>query len=100
MTRSPDHSGGQRGYVHRVPSPRLWDARLHAFIGRLPTTPADRWLRRLSTFANHGKLWLLIGGLLSLRKGHPRRGAIRGLGSLAFSSLVVNTVLKRIFGRV
>jgi diacylglycerol kinase family enzyme/membrane-associated phospholipid phosphatase len=83
-----------------VPSPRLWDARLHAFIGRLPTTPADRWLRRLSTFANHGRLWLVIGTVLGLRKGPLRRGAIRGLGSLLFSSAVVNVVLKRIFGRV
>jgi undecaprenyl-diphosphatase len=83
-----------------VPSLRLWDARLHAFIGRLPTTPADRWLRRLSTYANHGRLWLVLGALLSLRKGPLRRGAIRGIGSLAVSSALVNVVLKRIFGRV
>ena len=81
-------------------SPRVWDARLHAFIGRLPTTPADRWLRRLSTFANHGRLWLVIGVLLGVRKGPLRRGAIRGLGSMAVSSALVNVVLKRIFGRV
>ena len=81
-------------------SPRLWDARLHAFIGRLPTTPADRWLRRLSTFANHGRLWLVLGVLLGLRKGPLRRGAIRGLGSMTVSSALVNVVLKRIFGRV
>jgi undecaprenyl-diphosphatase len=83
-----------------VSSPRLWDARLHAFIGRLPTTPADRWLRRLSTFANRGRLWVVLGVLLAIRKGPTRRGAIRGLGSLAFSSALVNVVLKRIFGRV
>jgi diacylglycerol kinase family enzyme/membrane-associated phospholipid phosphatase len=63
-------------------------------------TPADRWLRRLSTFANHGRLWIAIGTVLAARKGPLRRGAIRGLGSLAFSSLVVNAVLKRYFGRV
>ena len=33
-------------------------------------------------------------------RGPLRRGAIRGLGSLAFSSGLVNVVLKRIFGRV
>jgi diacylglycerol kinase family enzyme/membrane-associated phospholipid phosphatase len=83
-----------------VPSPRLWDARLHAFVGNLPTTPADRGLRRLSIFANHGRLWLVIGALLGLKKGPLRRGAIRGIGSMLFSSAVVNVVLKRIFGRV
>ena len=83
-----------------MPSPRLWDARLHAFIGGLPMTPADRWLRRLSTFANHGRLWLAIAALLSTKKGPLRRGAIRGVGSLAVSSGVVNVILKQIFGRV
>jgi diacylglycerol kinase family enzyme len=83
-----------------MPSPRLWDARLHAFIGRLPTTPADRWLRRLSTFADHGRLWLVLGVLLGSRKGPLRRGAIRGVGSTAVSSALVNVVLKRIFGRI
>jgi diacylglycerol kinase family enzyme/membrane-associated phospholipid phosphatase len=81
-------------------SPRLWDARLHRAIGSLPTTPADRWLRRLSTGANHGTLWLVLAALLGVRKGHPRRGALRGIGSMAVSSLLVNVVLKRLFGRV
>ncbi|UOY00182.1 phosphatase PAP2 family protein [Blastococcus sp. PRF04-17] len=76
------------------------DRRLHAFIGRLPMTPADRFLRRLSTSADHGKLWIVIGALLATRKGHLRRGAVRGLGSMAVSSAVVNAVLKRLFGRV
>jgi diacylglycerol kinase family enzyme/membrane-associated phospholipid phosphatase len=83
-----------------VPSPRLWDARLHAFIGRLPMTPADRWLRRLSTFANHGRLWLVLAAVLAARKGPLRRGAVRGVGSMAVSSALVNVVLKRFFGRV
>jgi diacylglycerol kinase family enzyme/membrane-associated phospholipid phosphatase len=83
-----------------VHSPRQLDRRLHAFIGGLPTTPADRWLRRLSTAANHGRLWLAIAVVLGARKGSLRRGAIRGVGSMAFSSLMVNAVLKRLFGRV
>jgi diacylglycerol kinase family enzyme/membrane-associated phospholipid phosphatase len=63
-------------------------------------TRFDRWLRRLSTFANHGKLWFLIGGLLGLQPGRLRRSAVRGIGSLAVSSALVNGVLKRLFGRV
>src|SRR3954447_11547579 len=81
-------------------TPRFWDARLQAVIGGLPTSPADVWLRRLSTFANQGKLWLTIAAALGLRPGTLRRGALRGVGSMAISSLLVNVVLKRLFGRV
>src|SRR3954471_14501923 len=83
-----------------MPSPRHWDARLHALVGRIPASPADRWLRRLSHAANHGRIWLAFALLLGLKKGSLRRGAVRGLGSLGVSSLLVNVVLKRIFGRV
>src|SRR3954452_8618453 len=81
-------------------SPGKWDARLHALIGTFPASPADRWLIRLSTAANHGRLWLGITVLLGLKKGSLRRGALRGIGSMWVSSLLVNVVLKRIFGRV
>jgi diacylglycerol kinase family enzyme/membrane-associated phospholipid phosphatase len=83
-----------------VATPRFWDARLHAAIGGLPTSPADVWLRRLSAFANQGKLWLTVAAALGLRPGTLRRGALRGVGSMAISSLLVNVVLKRLFGRV
>jgi undecaprenyl-diphosphatase len=83
-----------------MPSPRRWDALLLARVGRLPTTRVDRWLRRLSTFADHGKLWLLVGAVLGLKPGQSRRAAVRGLGSLAVSSALVNVVLKRLFRRV
>src|SRR3954468_7600728 len=63
-------------------------------------TPADRWLRRLSTFANHRRLWLAVAVVLGARKGQLRRGAIRGIGSLLVSSALVNLVLRRLFGRV
>ncbi len=83
-----------------VPSARRLDARLHARVRRLPTTRVDGWLRRLSEFADHGKLWLVVGLALGLKKGAPRRAAVRGLGSMAVSSALVNVVLKRVFGRV
>ncbi|WP_222262245.1 bifunctional phosphatase PAP2/diacylglycerol kinase family protein [Modestobacter marinus] len=83
-----------------MPSPRHWDSLLLAHIGRLPTTRVDRWLRDLSRLADHGKLWMLVGGVLGLRRGQARRSAVRGLGSLMVSSALVNVVLKRLFGRV
>src|SRR3954468_4699503 len=81
-------------------NPRFWDARLHAAIGGLPTSPADVWLRRLSNSANQGRIWLTLAALLGIKKGSLRRGALRGLGSMWVSSLLVNVVLKRLFGRV
>jgi diacylglycerol kinase family enzyme/membrane-associated phospholipid phosphatase len=80
-------------------SPRHWDARLRALVGGLPTTPADRWLRRLSKAANQGRLWLAIAAVLGMRPGSLRRGAIRGVGSMWVSSALVNLVLKRFFAR-
>ena len=79
---------------------RAYDRRLHAWVGGLPASPADRWLRRLSVAADHGKLWFVIAGLLALRGGAPRRAALRGVAAQGVSSLVVNEVLKRVFGRV
>jgi diacylglycerol kinase family enzyme/membrane-associated phospholipid phosphatase len=78
---------------------RHWDARLHSLVGGLPDTPADVWLRRLTTAADHGRLWMAVGTLLALRRGALRRGAVRGLASMAVSSGVVNSALKPVFGR-
>ncbi len=83
-----------------MPSPRHWDQRLHALVGGLPASPADRWLRRLSRWADHSKIWFVVAALLAVRKGPLRRGAVRGAGSLAVSSALVNVVLKRFFNRV
>ncbi|MGY1749198.1 phosphatase PAP2 family protein [Modestobacter sp. SYSU DS0511] len=83
-----------------MPSPLSWDADLHARIGRLPTTRADRWLRRLSTTADRGALWLGLAVLLGLRPGRLRRAAVRGVGSQLVTSALVNLLLKRLFGRV
>ena len=79
---------------------RRWDRRLHAYVGGLPLSPADRWLRRLSVAADHGKLWFVLATLLAVRGGRLRRAALRGVAVQGLSSLVVNAVLKRIFGRV
>jgi undecaprenyl-diphosphatase len=79
---------------------RAFDRRLHSWVGGLPASPADRWLRRLSVAADHGKLWLAIAGLLALRPGATRRAALRGVAAQGVSSLVVNEGLKRVFGRV
>ncbi|NDI48613.1 bifunctional phosphatase PAP2/diacylglycerol kinase family protein [Goekera deserti] len=83
-----------------MPHPLTWDARLLARVGRLPDTPADVWLRRLSRAADHGVLWTGLAVALGTRRGVPRRAALRGAGSLAASSLLVNAGLKHVFRRV
>ena len=80
-------------------SARHWDTRLHSLVGGLPHSPADHWLRRLTTAADHGRVWMAVGALLALRRGSPRRGAVRGLAAMAVSSGVVNAALKPVFGR-
>ena len=82
-------------------SPRRWDAALYARVGRLPATRFDVWLRRLSTLANKGRLWLLIAGVLGTQRGSSslRRSAVRGLGSVALTSALTNSVLKLLFRR-
>ena len=79
---------------------RAYDRRLHAWVGGLPASPADRWLRRLSVAADHGKLWFGFAALFAALGGDLRRAAVRGVAAQGVSSLVVNEVLKRIFGRV
>ncbi len=82
-----------------MPTPRNVDARLHALVSGLPASPADRWLHRLTRAADHGRLWLVLGGLLALRRGALRRGALRGAGSMAITSALVNVVLKTLVRR-
>jgi undecaprenyl-diphosphatase len=82
-----------------VPTAGNLDARLHALVGGLPSSPADRWLHRLTRAADHGRLWLVLGGLLALRRGTSRRGALRGIGAMTITSALVNVVLKALFRR-
>jgi undecaprenyl-diphosphatase len=62
--------------------------------------PIDVGLRALSRSANKGRLWLglaTVGALVT--RGRTRRAAIRGAGSLAASSLLVNAAVKPLFRR-
>jgi diacylglycerol kinase family enzyme/membrane-associated phospholipid phosphatase len=68
--------------------------RLPALRSPVPT-PADRLVVMLSHAADMSRLWLATGGLLAAvgdRAG--KRAAIRGVGSIAATSLVVNAFVK------
>ncbi|WP_436499340.1 bifunctional phosphatase PAP2/diacylglycerol kinase family protein [Actinokineospora sp. HUAS TT18] len=65
----------------------------------LPESPADRGLKRLSTAANHGRLWFGVAAILASGKGPTRRAALRGVGSIAIASASANLVGKNLFPR-
>ena len=96
-----------RGYAHestplasgRCIRPRHWDARLHALVGACPPRRPTAGCAGCPRFADHGKLWLLIGALLGLRRA--RCAGARSAGSARWRSQpLVNAVLKQFFGRV
>src|SRR3954451_20103623 len=76
------------------------DSALFGRVARAHTPWLDRTLPPLSRAANHSNVWMAVGA--SLVTGGGRRGqraAIRGLGSIAVTSLVVNQGIKRVVRR-
>jgi len=60
----------------------------------------DRVLPRLTRAANHSALWLVAAGFLGTLGGRRgKRAALRGLGSISLTSLLVNQVIKRLVRR-
>ncbi|MDI5966762.1 bifunctional phosphatase PAP2/diacylglycerol kinase family protein [Streptantibioticus silvisoli] len=77
-----------------------WDRQLFGQVAATRWPGADAVLPRLSRAANHGVLWMGAAAALAAAGGKPgRRAALRGLGSLALASAVVNTVGKHAVGR-
>lgn len=84
---------------HSVRGVNHVDQALVRQVAGLPHTRTDVGLKRLSTSANHGKLWFAIAAILAATKGPTRRAAVRGVGSIAFASVSANLVAKNIFPR-
>jgi membrane-associated phospholipid phosphatase len=62
--------------------------------------PPLRFLPQLSRTADYARPWILIGAILFTFGGRSgKRAAMRGLGSLAVTSALVNLVLKPLFRR-
>ncbi|WP_280406710.1 bifunctional phosphatase PAP2/diacylglycerol kinase family protein [Nocardia carnea] len=68
-------------------------------VAQLPATKADAGLLRLTGSADHGVLWMAFAAVLASRGGATRRGALRGVASVAGASFVTNIVLKSVFAR-
>jgi diacylglycerol kinase family enzyme/membrane-associated phospholipid phosphatase len=72
------------------------DCRVFVRVARARTPWLDRGLPVLSRSANHSVLWIAIGvGMAAVGGRRGRRAAIRGLGSIAVTSLLVNQAIKR-----
>jgi diacylglycerol kinase family enzyme len=77
-----------------------YDCRLFTKVARARTPWLDRTLPRLSRSANHSAIWFAVAGGLGLTRGRrSQRAAIRGLGSIAVTSLTVNQGIKRLVRR-
>jgi membrane-associated phospholipid phosphatase len=71
------------------------DGAVYVAIANTPTPALDRALGRLMRAADHSKLSLAAAGALAVAGGPTgRRAAVRGLASLAVTSVIVNAGLK------
>ncbi|HET9254366.1 MAG TPA: phosphatase PAP2 family protein [Pseudonocardiaceae bacterium] len=75
------------------------DHGISQWIGRRAPSPLDVVMSQLSAAANHSKLWLVIAAALAVRKGATRRAALRGVLSIAATSVTANAVLKPLLPR-
>jgi diacylglycerol kinase family enzyme/membrane-associated phospholipid phosphatase len=77
-----------------------FDRKLFDRVARSHTPWLDRVMTAATRAANYSRLWLVIAAALALtgrRRG--QRAALRGLGSIALTSPVVNLVIKRLVRR-
>jgi len=76
------------------------DREVFEAVAESPSVLLDKAMPVLTRAADHSKLWLAIAALLTTT-GSPsvRRGAARGVATLAVTSLVTNQVAKRVWKR-
>jgi diacylglycerol kinase family enzyme/membrane-associated phospholipid phosphatase len=76
------------------------DREVFEAIAESPSPLLDATMPRLTRAADHSKLWLVIAAVLAA-SGHraSRRGAVRGVATLAATSLFTNQVGKRVWKR-
>jgi membrane-associated phospholipid phosphatase len=76
------------------------DRAVYRTLADLSTPRLDRPLRRVSSFANFSKPWLVTAGVLALFGGpRGRRAAVTGVTAIGLTSLVVNQPMKLVGAR-
>ncbi|MGY4654413.1 phosphatase PAP2 family protein [Mycobacterium sp. URHB0021] len=76
------------------------DREVFEAVAESPSPLLDAVMPRLTSAADHSKLWLAIAGaLVATRHNATQRGALRGVASLAVTSLFTNQVAKQTWKR-
>lgn len=76
------------------------DREVFEAVADSPSVLLDTTMPVLTRAADHAKLWMAVAGVIGATGSHSaRRGAVRGLASLAVTSLLANQVGKRVWHR-
>ncbi|HET9556528.1 MAG TPA: phosphatase PAP2 family protein, partial [Actinomycetota bacterium] len=75
------------------------DQAVYRAIAATPSPSLDVVMSRLSSAADHSKLWFAVAGALALKPGRPRRAALLGVGSIGLASATANLVGKGLLRR-
>jgi PAP2 superfamily len=85
--------GGALGELDQI------DQALYRAIAATPSPSLDLGLSRLSSAADHSKLWFAIAAVLALKPGRPRQAALAGVASIGLASATANLVGKGLLRR-
>ena len=77
----------------------LIDQAVYRAIAATPSPTLDVVLSRLSSAADHSKVWFAVAGALALTPGRPRRAALVGVASIGVASATANLVGKGLLRR-
>jgi membrane-associated phospholipid phosphatase len=76
------------------------DQAVYQAVARTPTAALDGPMRRLSTAANHSRLWMAIAAVIALLGGRRGcRAALEGVLSIGVTSATVNLGMKSLHRR-
>lgn len=65
----------------------------------LRPSPADLFVKKLSSSANHSLIWFAAAAVLATIRGRGRRAAMRGLVAVTGASFTANALAKQVFPR-
>jgi membrane-associated phospholipid phosphatase len=85
--------GGALGELDQI------DQAVYRAIAATPSPSLDLILSRLSSAADHSKLWFAVAAALALKPGRPRRAALVGVASIGLASATANLVGKGLLRR-